>query len=128
MTVCSKHVLFDLSSRLASNDTTDSVLRHREVGRAKDLSAPRYSTIFEKKTSHEQWPSEARFASNGLLKNQGKCSSFYADVARDKRLGHYFLPPRLTEAVYYNFVTKHLPGSVARLTYLLHGAESFLRN
>ena len=42
MTVCSEHIFFDLSSRLASNDTIDSVLRHREVGRAKDLSAPRY--------------------------------------------------------------------------------------
>ena len=40
MTVCSKHILLDLSSRLASNDTIDSVLRHREVGRAKDISAP----------------------------------------------------------------------------------------
>ena len=39
---CSKHILFDLSRRLASNDTVDSFLRHREVGRAKDLSAPRY--------------------------------------------------------------------------------------
>ena len=27
-----------------SNDTIDSVLGHREVGRAKDLSAPLYST------------------------------------------------------------------------------------
>jgi len=35
-------MLFDLSSRLASNDAIDSVLRHREVGRAKDLSATRY--------------------------------------------------------------------------------------
>jgi len=33
-------VLFCLSSRLASKDTNDSVLRNREVGRAKDLSAP----------------------------------------------------------------------------------------
>jgi len=40
LTVCSKHILFDLSSRLASSDTVDSVLRHREIGRAKDLSAP----------------------------------------------------------------------------------------
>jgi len=39
--VCSKHILFDLRNRLASNDTIDSVLRYREVGRAKDLSAPR---------------------------------------------------------------------------------------
>ena len=35
-------VLFNLSSRLASNDTIDSVLRYRELGRAKDLSAPWY--------------------------------------------------------------------------------------
>ena len=35
-------MLFDLSSRLESNDTIDSVLRHQEVGRAKDLPAPRY--------------------------------------------------------------------------------------
>jgi len=40
MRVCSKNILFNLSSRLASNDTIDSVLRHRELGRAKDLSAP----------------------------------------------------------------------------------------
>ena len=44
LTVCSKHILFDLSSRLASKDIIDSVLRHREVGRAKDLSAPQYIT------------------------------------------------------------------------------------
>jgi len=37
-------MLFYLSNRLASNDTIDSVLRHREVGRAKDLSAPGNST------------------------------------------------------------------------------------
>jgi len=43
--VCSKHILFDLSSGLASNDTVDSVLRHWEVGRAKDLSAPRYIIV-----------------------------------------------------------------------------------
>ena len=42
MRVGSKHILFDLSSRLASKDTIDSVLRQREVGRAKDLSAPLY--------------------------------------------------------------------------------------
>jgi hypothetical protein len=42
MRVCSKHILFELSSRSASNDTVDSILRHLEVGRAKDLSAPRY--------------------------------------------------------------------------------------
>jgi len=41
MRVCSKHILFDLSSRLASNDTIDSVLRYRELSRAKDLPAPR---------------------------------------------------------------------------------------
>jgi len=40
MRFCNKHILFDLSSRLASNDTIGSVLRRREVGRAKDLSAP----------------------------------------------------------------------------------------
>jgi len=39
-------MLFDLSSRLASNDTTDSILRHLEVGRAKDLSAPRYTYVY----------------------------------------------------------------------------------
>ena len=44
LTVCSKQTLFDLSSRLASNDTIDFVLRHRKVGRAKDLSAPRYNS------------------------------------------------------------------------------------
>ena len=38
-------ILFDLSSRLASNDTIDSVLRHREVGRAKDLSASRLEPL-----------------------------------------------------------------------------------
>jgi len=32
--------VFDLSGRLGSNDTIDSVLRHREVGGTKDLSAP----------------------------------------------------------------------------------------
>ena len=37
-----KNTVFDLSSSLASNDTIDSVLRHQEVGRPKDLSAPRY--------------------------------------------------------------------------------------
>jgi len=42
MRVCSKHILIYLSSRSASNDTIDSILRHREVGRAKDLSALRY--------------------------------------------------------------------------------------
>jgi len=36
-----RRILFDLSSRLASNDTIDSVLRHWEVGRAKNLSALR---------------------------------------------------------------------------------------
>jgi len=41
--VCSKHILFDLSSRLAANDTIDSVLPHREVDWAKDLSSPRYT-------------------------------------------------------------------------------------
>jgi len=33
-----------MSSRLASNHSIDSVLRHQEVGRAKDLSAPQYYT------------------------------------------------------------------------------------
>ena len=35
-------MLFDLISRLASNDTIDSVLRHRELSGTKDLSAPMY--------------------------------------------------------------------------------------
>ena len=43
---CSKRMLFDLSNRLASNDTIDSILRHLEVGRAKDLSAPWYTYIY----------------------------------------------------------------------------------
>jgi len=42
---CSKHILFDLSGRLASSDTIDWVLGHREIGRAKDLSAPRVYDI-----------------------------------------------------------------------------------
>jgi len=46
MTVCSKRILFDMSSRLASNDTINSVLRYREVGRAKDLSASRSLSSF----------------------------------------------------------------------------------
>ena len=40
-------MLFDLSSRLASNDDIDSVLRYREVGRAKDLSARRYMQVWQ---------------------------------------------------------------------------------
>jgi len=45
LSVCSKRILFDLSGRLAFKDIIDSVLRHREVDRAKDLSAPRYMDI-----------------------------------------------------------------------------------
>jgi len=48
MRFCSNHLLFSLSSRLDSNDTIDSVLRHREVGRAKDLAAPRYDRDLER--------------------------------------------------------------------------------
>jgi len=51
MTVCNKHILFDLSSRLANNDTIDSVLRHREVRRAKDLSAP---PVYGVGTAHQK--------------------------------------------------------------------------
>jgi len=46
MTVCSKHIIFDLSSRSAS-DIIDSILQHWEVGRAKDLSAPRYCHLVQ---------------------------------------------------------------------------------
>jgi hypothetical protein len=72
-----------------------------------------YSTVFEN-PSYEHWPYEARFPRNNLLKNERKCSSFHADVAGDKLLGHYFLPPRLTGAVYHSFLMKRPPRATAR--------------
>ena len=40
--------------------------------------------------------------------------SVYADVARDRHLAHYFLPPRLSGAVRHNFLTKRPSGAVVR--------------
>ena len=86
-TLCNKKRLaIRHMNRPLFNDTIDSVLRHREVGRAKDLSAPSRKSIHKIENSFIKFVHTFAWtnsAPTGLISIKFYVSTFFVNLSRE---------------------------------------------